>query len=148
MFQGWSENRSKFKAASVPSDSINDNQDSIKKQSSFKTLISGFVSAVKIRISRRNKTSAIVDFDLDTKLEVLKHGPLLKTETHPKLQQWLNLDATCVHNIMRGTNTGIYVISGDMQNGKIVVHKAYTWHKKNRNLQTAVRRWKHYKCRA
>ncbi|XP_061474788.1 secreted frizzled-related protein 5-like isoform X1 [Rhineura floridana] len=104
--------------------------------------------AVKIRISRKNKTSTIADFDLDSKLEVLKHGPLLKTETHPKLQQWLNLDATCVHNIMRGTNTGVYVISGEVQNDKVVVvNKAYAWHKRNRNLQTAVRRWKHYKCR-
>ncbi|XP_053234385.1 secreted frizzled-related protein 5-like isoform X2 [Podarcis raffonei] len=105
--------------------------------------------AVKIRISRKNKTSTIADFDLDSRLEVLKHGPLLKTETHSKLQQWLNLDATCVHNIMRGTNTGVYLICGEVQNDKVVVvNKAYAWHKRNRNLQTAVRRWKHYKCRA
>lgn len=107
-----------------------------------------FVPAVKIRISRKNKTSAIADFDLDSKLEVLKHGPLLKTETHSKLKQWLDLDATCVHNIMKGTNTGVYVITGEVQNSKVVmVNKAYAWHKKNRHLQTAVRRWRHYKCR-
>ncbi|XP_066472991.1 secreted frizzled-related protein 5-like [Tiliqua scincoides] len=104
--------------------------------------------AVKIRISRKNKTTTIADFDLDSKLEVLKHGPLLKTETHAKLQQWLDLDATCVRNIMRGTNAGVYVVSGEVQNDKVVmVNKAYAWHKKNRNLQNAVRRWKHYKCR-
>nr|XP_016847186.1 PREDICTED: secreted frizzled-related protein 5-like [Anolis carolinensis] len=122
----------------------------LEEPSSPKEILENFCTsdfAVKIRISRKNKTSAIADFDLDSKLEVLKHGPLLKTEAHPKLQQWLDLDATCVHNIMRGTNTGVYVISGDMQSGKIVVHKAYAWHKKNRNLQTAARRWKHYKCR-
>ncbi|XP_072845408.1 secreted frizzled-related protein 5 isoform X2 [Pogona vitticeps] len=142
-------NESTSSRRTVPRASCRDCE--LEEPDSAKEVLENFCNsdfAVKIRISRRNKTSAIADFDLDSKLEVLKHGPLLKTETHPKLQQWLNLDATCVHNIMRGTNTGIYVISGDMQNGKIVVHKAYTWHKKNRNLQTAVRRWKHYKCRA
>ncbi|KAH0630306.1 hypothetical protein JD844_013214 [Phrynosoma platyrhinos] len=122
----------------------------LEEPSSTKEILENFCTcdfAVKIRISRKNKTSTIADFELDSKLEVLKHGPLLKTETHPKLQQWLNLDATCVHNIMRGTNSGVYVISGEMQNGKIVVHRAYAWHKKNRNLQIAARRWKHYKCR-
>ncbi|XP_077181051.1 secreted frizzled-related protein 5-like isoform X2 [Paroedura picta] len=104
--------------------------------------------AVKIRISRKNKTSAIADFDLDSKLEVLKHGPLLKTEAHTKLKRWLDLDATCVHNIMRGTNTGVYVITGEIQNTKgVMVNKAYAWHKKNRHLQTAVRRWRLYTCR-
>lgn len=104
---------------------------------------------MKIQISRKNKTATIADFHLDSKVEVLKHGPLLKTETHAILQQWLDLDATCVRNIMRGTNAGIYVVSGEVQNNKVVtVKKAYAWHKKNRNLQNAVRRWKHYKCRA
>ncbi|XP_032637680.1 secreted frizzled-related protein 5-like [Chelonoidis abingdonii] len=103
---------------------------------------------VKIRISRKNTTSTISAFDLDSKLEVLKHGPLLRVEIHPKLQHWLDLDATCVHNIMRSTHTGVYVISGEVQNDKVVVNKAYAWHKKNRNLQLAVRRWKHHRCRA
>uniref|UniRef100_A0A8C4W5G4 Secreted frizzled-related protein 1 n=1 Tax=Gopherus evgoodei TaxID=1825980 RepID=A0A8C4W5G4_9SAUR len=96
---------------------------------------------VKIRISRKNTTSTISAFDLDSKLEVLKHGPLLRVEIHPKLQHWLDLDATCVHNIMRGTHTGVYVISGEVQNDKVFVNKAYAWHKKNRNLQLAVRRF-------
>ncbi|CAM5125438.1 unnamed protein product [Eretmochelys imbricata] len=103
---------------------------------------------VKIRISRKNMTSTISAFDMDSKLEVLKHGPLLRAEIHPRLQHWLDLDATCVRNIMRGTHTGVYVISGEVQNDKVVVNKAYAWHKKNRNLQQAVRRWKHHRCRA
>lgn len=101
-----------------------------------------------MRISRKNMTSTISAFDMDSKLEVLKHGPLLRAEIHPRLQHWLDLDATCVRNIMRGTHTGVYVISGEVQNDKVVVNKAYAWHKKNRNLQQAVRRWKHHRCRA
>uniref|UniRef100_A0A8D0GHM5 Secreted frizzled-related protein 1 n=1 Tax=Sphenodon punctatus TaxID=8508 RepID=A0A8D0GHM5_SPHPU len=104
--------------------------------------------AVKIRISRKNLTSTLSNFGLDSKPEVLKHGPLLKAEIYPQLQQWLDLDATCVHNIMRGTQEGAYVVSGEVQSNRLLlVHKAYAWHKKNRNLQAAVRRWKHHPCR-
>ncbi|XP_077642331.1 secreted frizzled-related protein 5-like [Lonchura striata] len=103
--------------------------------------------AVKIRILRRNTTTTISDFDLDpSKVEVLKHGPLLRTEIPARLQQWLDIDATCAHNIMRGTQAGVFVVSGEVQSDKVVVNKAYAWQKRNRNLHQAVRRWKHHRC--
>ncbi|XP_075370651.1 secreted frizzled-related protein 5-like isoform X2 [Mycteria americana] len=103
--------------------------------------------AVKIRILRKNVTTTISDFDLDpSRVEVLKHGPLLRTEIPARLQQWLDIDATCVHNIMRGTHAGVFVVSGEVQSDKVVVNKAYAWQKKNRNLHQAVRRWKHHRC--
>ncbi|XP_012816576.1 frizzled related protein 2 isoform X1 [Xenopus tropicalis] len=102
----------------------------------------------KVRITKKNITSAnLYDFDLDSKLEILKHGSLPKTDVLPRLQQWLDLDATCVQNIMRGTRTGIYVIGGEVQEDKVVVNNAYAWQKKNKNLQFAVRKWKNHKCR-
>uniref|UniRef100_A0A8C0VIB0 Secreted frizzled-related protein 1 n=1 Tax=Cyanistes caeruleus TaxID=156563 RepID=A0A8C0VIB0_CYACU len=103
--------------------------------------------AVKIRILRKNITTTISDFDLDpSKVEVLKHGPLLRTEIPARLQQWLNIDATCAHNIMRGTHAGVFVVCGEVQSDKVVVNKAYAWQKRNRNLHQAVRRWKHHRC--
>lgn len=103
---------------------------------------------MKIRILRKNTTTTTIsDFDLDSsKLEVLKHGPLLRTEIPARLQQWLDIDATCAHNIMRGTHAGVFVVSGEVQNDKVVVNKAYAWQKRNRNLHQAVRRWKHHRC--
>ncbi|XP_015148493.2 crescent isoform X1 [Gallus gallus] len=102
---------------------------------------------VKIRILRKNTTTTVSDFDLDpSRVEVLKHGPLLRTEIPGRLQQWLDIDATCAHNIMRGTHAGVFVISGEVQSDKVVVNKAYAWQKKNRNLHQAVRRWKHHRC--
>lgn len=104
-------------------------------------------AAVKIRILRKNTTTIISDFDLDpSKVEVLKHGPLLRTEIPARLQQWLDIDATCAHNIMRGTHAGVFVVSGEVQSDKVVVNKAYAWQKRNRNLHQAVRRWKHHRC--
>ncbi|XP_018112028.1 frizzled related protein 2 L homeolog isoform X1 [Xenopus laevis] len=102
----------------------------------------------KVRITKKNITSAnLYDFDLDSKLEILKHGSLPKTDVLPRLQQWLDLDATCVQNIMRGTRTGVYVICAEVQEGKVVVNNAYAWQKKNKNLHFAVRKWKNHKCR-
>ncbi|XP_007499887.1 secreted frizzled-related protein 5-like [Monodelphis domestica] len=104
--------------------------------------------AVKVQISRRNQTSSsIFDCDMDSRLEVLKRGPLLPTEVQPRLKQWLEWDATCVHNLMRGTHTGAYIISGEVQGNRLVVNKAYAWNKRNRNLHLAVRKWKHHRCR-
>ncbi|MEE6502264.1 hypothetical protein FKM82_004460 [Ascaphus truei] len=103
----------------------------------------------KVRISKKNMTSStLFDFDMDSKLEILKHDPLAKADVFPRLQQWLDLDATCVQNIMRGTRLGIYVICGEVQEDTVVVNKAYSWQKKNKNLQFAVRKWKHHKCRS
>ncbi|KAM8930093.1 secreted frizzled-related protein 5-like [Pelodytes ibericus] len=104
---------------------------------------------VKIRITKKNTTSpALSDFDMDSKVEILKHGPLAKLDIFPKLQQWLEMDATCVQNIMRGTRTGVYVISGHVQDDKVVVNNAYAWLKRNKNLHHAVRKWRHHKCRS
>uniref|UniRef100_A0A8C8SSE5 Secreted frizzled-related protein 1 n=1 Tax=Pelusios castaneus TaxID=367368 RepID=A0A8C8SSE5_9SAUR len=115
-----------------------------EEASTTKEILENFCAndfTVKIRISRKNTTSTVSAFDMDSKLEVLKHGPLLRAEIHPRLQNWLALDATCVHNIMRATHTGVYVVSGEVQSDKLVVNKAYAWHKKNRNLLLAVRRF-------
>ncbi|XP_069793434.1 secreted frizzled-related protein 5 [Narcine bancroftii] len=124
----------------------------LEEMTSSKQILNTFCShdfAVKIRISKRNTSfSQISDFQLNRKFEVLKHGPLLKTEIHSKLQHWLDLDATCVQNMTQGRNTGTFMIVGRIQNGKIVVNKVYLWQKRDRNLMHAVRKWKHYRCRS
>uniref|UniRef100_UPI00398F2102 secreted frizzled-related protein 5 n=1 Tax=Pristiophorus japonicus TaxID=55135 RepID=UPI00398F2102 len=123
----------------------------LEETTSSKEILNTFCShdfAVKIRISKRNTSfSRISDFEMDSKVEVFKHGPLLKTEIHPKLQRWLDLDATCVQNMTRGSRAGTYMIVGRIKNGKIVVNKAYLWQKRDKNLMLAVRKWKHYRCR-
>ncbi|KAM4651124.1 secreted frizzled-related protein 5-like [Discoglossus pictus] len=104
----------------------------------------------KVHITKKNITSSTLsDFDMDSKIEILKHGPVAKADIFPKLQQWLDLDATCVQNIMRGTRSGTYIISGEVQDDKIVINNAYAWQKRNKNktLHFAVRKWKHHKCR-
>ncbi|XP_029457134.1 secreted frizzled-related protein 5-like [Rhinatrema bivittatum] len=124
----------------------------LEEASSTKEILNTFCVndfTVKIKISKKNITSTtIFEFDLDPRVEVVKHGPLLKADILPRLQQWLDLDATCVHNIMRGTRSGYYVISGEVQSDKVVANKAYSWHKKHKNLQLALRKWKHHRCRA
>ncbi|KAM4023067.1 secreted frizzled-related protein 5-like [Anomaloglossus baeobatrachus] len=108
-----------------------------------------FSAAAKVRITKRNTTSSsISDFDMDSRVDVIKHGSLSRGDVLPRLQEWLELDATCVQNIMRGTRTGTYVVSGEVQEDKIVVHNAYAWQKRNKNLHFAAKKWKHHRCRS
>nr|XP_031326166.1 secreted frizzled-related protein 5-like [Camelus dromedarius] len=103
--------------------------------------------AVKVRLSRRNgSSSGPSDCDLDSRLEVLKAGPLSPGELAPTLRRWLQLDATCVHNLLRGRHAGTYVLCGEVQGHRLLVTTAYAWSQGHRNLQLAVRRWRHHQC--
>ncbi|XP_077132641.1 secreted frizzled-related protein 5-like [Ranitomeya variabilis] len=137
-------------AGTVPRASCRDCE--LDEASSAKDILDTFCAndfTAKIRIIRRNTTSSSVsDFDVDSRVDVIKHGSLSRGDILPRLQQWLDLDATCVQNIMRGTRSGTYVVSGEVQKDKIVVHNAYAWQKRNKNLHFAAKKWKHHKCRS
>uniref|UniRef100_A0A673UAV6 NTR domain-containing protein n=1 Tax=Suricata suricatta TaxID=37032 RepID=A0A673UAV6_SURSU len=103
--------------------------------------------AVKVRLSRCNGSSfGLSDCDLDSRLEVLKVGPLPAAELAPTLRRWLQLDATCVHNLLQGRHAGTYVLSGEVQGHRLLVTTAYAWSQGHRNLQLAMRRWHHHQC--
>ncbi|MBN3317372.1 SFRP5 protein, partial [Atractosteus spatula] len=104
---------------------------------------------VKVRLLQLNTTGAsLTRFSLDPRIEVLKHGPLLGGEVRARLQLWLDRDATCVHNMTRrAPPAGTYVIVGAVRGDRLVVHKAYGWHKRDRNLMVATRKWKRHRCR-
>lgn len=104
-------------------------------------------SAVKVRLSWCNNTmSGPWDCDLDSRLEVLKAGLLPPTELAPTLRRSLQLDVTCVYNLLRGRHSGIFVLSGQVQDHRLLVTTAYSWSRTHRNLQLAVRRWHHHQC--
>ncbi|XP_064154259.1 secreted frizzled-related protein 2 [Anguilla rostrata] len=104
---------------------------------------------VKLRLSRLNSSTAgLARFSLANKVEVLKHGPLLGGQIRARLQLWLDRDATCVHNMTRRQpHGGAYLVTGNVQGERLVVVKAYSWHKRERNLTTAARKWKRHRCR-
>lgn len=104
-------------------------------------------SAVKVRLSWHNgSSSGPSDFNLDSRLEVLRAGPLPPVELTPTLRHWLQLDAICVHNVLRGKHAGTYVLSGEVQSHQLLVTTAYAWSQGHRNLQLAIRRWHYHRC--
>ncbi|KAG5838531.1 hypothetical protein ANANG_G00224640 [Anguilla anguilla] len=109
----------------------------------------GSRKVVKLRLSRLNSsTVGLARFSLANKVEVLKHGPLLGGQIRARLQLWLDRDATCVHNMTRRQpHGGAYLVTGNVQGERLVVVKAYSWHKRERNLTTAARKWKRHRCR-
>ncbi|XP_023681626.1 secreted frizzled-related protein 5 [Paramormyrops kingsleyae] len=104
---------------------------------------------VKLRLSRLNSSSVnLAQFTLASRLEVLKHGPLLGGQIRARLQLWLERDATCVRNMTRRQHAGgTFLVMGTVQGERLVVNKAYSWHKRDRNLMTAARKWKKHRCR-
>ncbi|KAJ8370790.1 hypothetical protein SKAU_G00108180 [Synaphobranchus kaupii] len=104
---------------------------------------------VKLRLSRLNSSGvSLAPFSLASKVKVLKHGPLLGGQIRARLQTWLERDATCVHNMTRRQpRGGAYLVTGNVQGERLVVAKAFSWHKRQRNLMTAARKWKRHRCR-
>ncbi|GAB5568051.1 secreted frizzled-related protein 5-like isoform X1 [Prionailurus iriomotensis] len=113
----------------------------------YKCLHPSYQLGVKVWLSRCNGSSfGLSDCNLDSGLEVLKAGPLPAVELAPILRRWLQLDATCMHNLLRGRHAETYVLSGEVQGHRLLVTTAYAWSQGHRNLQLEVRRWHHHQC--
>ncbi|XP_041952612.1 secreted frizzled-related protein 5 [Alosa sapidissima] len=104
---------------------------------------------VKLRLTRLNSSSsAVARFSLGSRLEVLKHGPLLGGEMRGRLSLWLERDATCVGNLSRHhPDGGTFLVTGTVTGNRLLVNKAYGWSKRDRNLTNAARKWKRHRCR-
>lgn len=107
-------------------------------------------AVVKLRLLRlKSSPLSLSRFSLATKLEVLKHGPLLGGQIRPRLQLWLQRDATCVRNMTRQhPRGGTFLVTGAVQGGHLLVNRAYAWHRPDKNLKAAVRKWKQHRCRS
>ncbi|XP_029011727.1 secreted frizzled-related protein 5 [Betta splendens] len=105
---------------------------------------------VKLRITRLQYSPvSLSQFSLAAKLDVLKHGPLLGGQVRSRIELWLERDATCVKNMTRShPRGGTFLVTGLVQGDRLVVNKAYVWHKRDKNLMAAARKWKHYQCRS
>ncbi|TRY60868.1 hypothetical protein DNTS_035135 [Danionella cerebrum] len=107
---------------------------------------------VKVRLSRLNSSSSghslLTLFSLGPRLEVLKHGPLLGGEMRSRLTLWLERDATCVGNLTRKhPEGGSFLLTGTLAGRRLVVRKAFSWGKRQRQLSQAARRWRTHRCR-
>uniref|UniRef100_A0A8C6TK68 Secreted frizzled-related protein 5-like n=1 Tax=Neogobius melanostomus TaxID=47308 RepID=A0A8C6TK68_9GOBI len=104
---------------------------------------------VKLRLTRHKSSPASLShFSLTGKFDVLKHGPQLVGQIRSRIELWLERDATCVRNMTRRhSQGGTFLVTGTVQGERLVVNNAYYWHKRNKALTAAARRWKQYQCR-
>jgi len=109
---------------------------------------------MKLRLTRlKSSATSLAPFSLGSKLEVLKHGPLLGGQIRARIEQWLERDATCVGNMtrrqFRGAGSATYLVTGTVHGERLVVTRAFAWHKReNKNLVAAVRKWKRHRCKS
>uniref|UniRef100_A0A3B3ZRQ0 FZ domain-containing protein n=1 Tax=Periophthalmus magnuspinnatus TaxID=409849 RepID=A0A3B3ZRQ0_9GOBI len=104
---------------------------------------------VKLRLVRyKSSPASLSHFSLAGKFDVLKHGPQLVGQIRSRIELWLERDATCVRNMTRRhSQGGTFLVTGIVQGERLVVNKAYFWHKRDKHLIAAARRWKHYQCK-
>ncbi|XP_022542838.1 secreted frizzled-related protein 5 [Astyanax mexicanus] len=134
----------------VPQASCNDCQ--LEENTSAKELLELFCKsdfAVKVRLAQSNSSSStLAKFSLGSRLEVLKHGPLLGGEMRGRLTLWLERDATCVGNLSRHHPQGAtFLLTGTVTGERLLVNKAFSWNKHQRQLNQATRKWKRHRCR-
>ncbi|XP_071398601.1 secreted frizzled-related protein 5 [Centroberyx affinis] len=105
---------------------------------------------VKLRLTRlKFSPISLSQFSLASKLEVLKHGPLLGGQIRSRIELWLERDATCVRNMTRRhPRGGTFLVTGTVQGERLVVNKAFAWQRHDKNLMAAARKWKHHRCRS
>ncbi|KAJ8016337.1 hypothetical protein DPEC_G00006140 [Dallia pectoralis] len=124
----------------------------LEEASSAKVLLETFCRSdfvVKLRLTRLTSSPlTLAQFSLASRLQVLKHGPLLGGQIRSRLQLWLDRDATCVRNMTRRhPQGGSFLVTGTVQGERLVINKALAWSKRDRNLMAAARKWKQHRCR-
>uniref|UniRef100_A0A673K4F5 Secreted frizzled-related protein 5-like n=1 Tax=Sinocyclocheilus rhinocerous TaxID=307959 RepID=A0A673K4F5_9TELE len=124
----------------------------LKEDTSSKDLLDLFCKSdfvVKVRLSKLNSSSSVLKmFSLGSRLEVLKHGPLLGGEMRSRLMLWLERDATCVGNLTHNhPDGGAVLLTGTVSGKRLLVTKAFSWGKRQRQLNQAARKWKSHRCR-
>ncbi|XP_052337793.1 secreted frizzled-related protein 5 isoform X1 [Oncorhynchus keta] len=124
----------------------------LEEASSAKDVLETFCRSdfvVKLRLTQlKSSQVSLAQFSLASRLQVLKHGPLLGGQIRSRLQLWLERDASCVRNMTRRQpQGGTFLVTGTVQGEWLVVNKAFAWNKHARNLMAAARKWKQHRCR-
>ncbi|KTG03560.1 hypothetical protein cypCar_00017089 [Cyprinus carpio] len=105
-------------------------------------------SSLLLCLRLNSSSSVLTMFSLGSRLEVLKHGPLLGGEMRSRLTLWLERDATCVGNLTRNhPDGGTFLLTGTVTGKRLLVTKAFSWGKRQRHLNQAARKWKSHRCR-
>uniref|UniRef100_A0A3B4C0F0 FZ domain-containing protein n=1 Tax=Pygocentrus nattereri TaxID=42514 RepID=A0A3B4C0F0_PYGNA len=124
----------------------------LEETTSAKELLELFCKSdfvVKVRLEPSNSSSsALAKFSLGSRLDVFKHGPLVGGEMRGRLALWLERDATCVGNLIRHHPQGAtFLLTGTVTGERLLVNKAFSWNKHQRQLSQAARKWKRHRCR-
>ncbi|MBN3301912.1 SFRP2 protein, partial [Amia calva] len=119
----------------------------MEEHSSHKTVLDALCQndfAVKVLVSQRRLEP---EFTVEGRVEFVHQGPLLPFNTHSLLQQWLLLHPHCAPGLARPSRTQLHLLVGVVQpDGMLVLSRVFPWHKRDAELTTAVRKWKHHKC--
>ncbi|MEE6481070.1 hypothetical protein FKM82_012749 [Ascaphus truei] len=121
----------------------------IEESFSHKTVLEAFCDnnfAVKVKLAKRKTSSGLHEYETEGQVEFINQGLLLPYDTRNMIQQWLLINENCAQRLTRNTRSMVYIIAGDIQQGKVVVNRIFHWQKKDSQLTLATRKWRHHKC--
>ncbi|XP_005994312.1 sizzled [Latimeria chalumnae] len=102
--------------------------------------------AVKVKLTKRRTNFGDHDYKVEGRVEFIHQGALLLYNTRNLIQQWLHINENCAQRMIHTNRPTHYVIAGEIQDGRVVVHRVFHWHKKDAYLILATRKWRHHKC--
>ena len=104
-------------------------------------------TAVTAKLYRRRLPMGDPEFEIDGHVEFIRQGPLLPYDTQHLLQQWLLINLRCANTLVRSGRAQLYLLTGTVQpDGSVVLDRLFPWHKKDVNIASATRKWRHYRC--
>ncbi|CAJ0927957.1 unnamed protein product [Ranitomeya imitator] len=102
--------------------------------------------AVKVQLAKRKFASGHPEYVTEGPVEFIKQGLLLPYDTRNLIEQWLRINDNCAHRMIRHSRSMVYILTGNIQHGKVVLTRVFHWQKKDSQLTLATRKWRHHKC--
>ncbi|KAM3924082.1 secreted frizzled-related protein 5-like [Leptodactylus fuscus] len=121
----------------------------IEESYSYKSVLGAFCDndfAVKVQLAKRKFASGHHEYVSEGPVDFIKKGLLLPYDTRNLIEQWLRINENCAHRMIHHSKSMVYILAGNIQNGKAVVNRVFHWQKKDSQLTLATRKWKTHKC--
>ncbi|XP_077121029.1 secreted frizzled-related protein 5-like [Ranitomeya variabilis] len=121
----------------------------IEETFSYRSVLDAFCDndiAVKVKLAKRKFASGHPEYVTEGPVEFIKQGLLLPYDTRNLIEQWLRINDNCAHRMIRHSRSMVYILTGNIQHGKVVLTRVFHWQKKDSQLTLATRKWRHHKC--
>uniref|UniRef100_A0A8C5MG69 Secreted frizzled-related protein 2 n=1 Tax=Leptobrachium leishanense TaxID=445787 RepID=A0A8C5MG69_9ANUR len=121
----------------------------IEESISTKTALDTFCDsdfAVRVKLARRRFPVEFHKVEIEGHIDFIVRGDLVPYDTRNMINQWMLINGDCGVKILRNPRSPFFIITGVIENGRIVITRIFHWQKKDFQLTMAVKKWHQHKC--